>query len=277
MANSSNIDALEALLAEGERQAKASDAAKRAARQREEPQLVEAGSSQDLRRHGRGGRGYGSGDNRYSAEREENDKRRSIRSGSLAEEDDVKEGSDKGSANGSVRSRRRSRSPDSDRRPYRSSPRDRDSFRERDRPDRGGDYYSGGGRPSLDDRYRPGRNDDYSRPRERERSPRRGDRERYPRSDRGPRERRPSPQPRKVKTPEPTDDERDRRTVFVQQLAARLRTRDLKNFFEQVGPVVDAQIVKDRVSGRSKGQVLSYLDSKTQLTSPQRWIRRVQG
>lgn len=56
-----------------------------------------------------------------------------------------------------------------------------------------------------------------------------------------------------MKTPEPTDDERDRRTVFVQQLAARLRTKDLKQFFESVGPVVDAQIVKDRVSGRSKG------------------------
>jgi RNA-binding protein 39 len=39
----------------------------------------------------------------------------------------------------------------------------------------------------------------------------------------------------------------------VQQLAARLRSRELKDFFEQVGPVVDAQIVKDRVSGRSKG------------------------
>ncbi|KAK1584192.1 hypothetical protein Q3G72_030672 [Acer saccharum] len=60
---------------------------------------------------------------------------------------------------------------------------------------------------------------------------------------------------RKTKTPEPqlTEDERDRRTVFVQQLAARLRTKELIQFFEKIGPVKEAQIVKDRVSGRSKG------------------------
>lgn len=54
-------------------------------------------------------------------------------------------------------------------------------------------------------------------------------------------------------SPKLTEDERDRRTVFVQQLAARLRTRELIAFFEKVGPVRDAQVVKDRVSGRSKG------------------------
>jgi hypothetical protein len=41
----------------------------------------------------------------------------------------------------------------------------------------------------------------------------------------------------------------------VQQLAARLRTKELMAFFEKVGPVKEAQIVKDRVSGRSKGYV----------------------
>jgi RNA-binding protein 39 len=56
-----------------------------------------------------------------------------------------------------------------------------------------------------------------------------------------------------------TEDERDRRTVFVQQLAARLRTRELKEFFEKVGPVAEAQIVKDRVSNRSKGYVFHHL------------------
>jgi len=39
----------------------------------------------------------------------------------------------------------------------------------------------------------------------------------------------------------------------VQQLAARLRTKELIKFFEQAGPVREAQIVKDRISGRSKG------------------------
>jgi RNA-binding protein 23/39 len=50
-----------------------------------------------------------------------------------------------------------------------------------------------------------------------------------------------------------TEEERDQRTVFVQQLAARLRTKDLIKFFEKAGPVREAQIVKDRASGRSKG------------------------
>jgi RNA-binding protein 39 len=43
----------------------------------------------------------------------------------------------------------------------------------------------------------------------------------------------------------------------VQQLAARLRTKDLMQFFEKAGPVKEAQIVKDRVSGRSKGYAFS--------------------
>jgi RNA-binding protein 39 len=35
-----------------------------------------------------------------------------------------------------------------------------------------------------------------------------------------------------------------------------LRTKELIGFFEKVGPVKEAQIVKDRVSGRSKGSVV---------------------
>lgn len=44
----------------------------------------------------------------------------------------------------------------------------------------------------------------------------------------------------------------------MQQLAQRLRTKELITFFEKVGPVKDAQIVKDRVSGRSKGYVTAH-------------------
>ncbi|OLL26571.1 RNA-binding protein rsd1 [Neolecta irregularis DAH-3] len=62
-------------------------------------------------------------------------------------------------------------------------------------------------------------------------------------------------EPSRPPSPPPTEDERDRRTVFVQQLAARLRTKELIAFFDKAGPVRDAQIVKDRVSGRSKGYV----------------------
>lgn len=50
--------------------------------------------------------------------------------------------------------------------------------------------------------------------------------------------------------------------MFVQQLAARLRSRELKAFFEKVGPVTEAQIVKDRISGRSKG--VGYVEFKNE-------------
>jgi RNA-binding protein 23/39 len=139
--------------------------------------------------------------------------------------------SDRGSANGSHRSRHRSRSRDTDkRRSHRDD--ERDHHRRRSRSPRDDRYY----RPSShreDDRRDRDRND-----RKRSRSPRKDVKA-------------------KSKTPEPqlTEDERDRRTVFVQQLAARLRTKELISFFEKVGPVKEAQIVKDRVSGRSKGSV----------------------
>lgn len=145
------------------------------------------------------------------------------------------------SEHGSAKSRRRSRSRDDDRR---HSRRHRDSPEENGRRD--GDYYRGGGRQR--DRSRsPNR---YYRPR--------GDRRDRddvdaPRDDRRTRQRTRSP--KREGTPPLTEDERDRRTVFVQQLAARLRTKELIAFFEKVGPVKEAQIVKDRVSGRSKGYV----------------------
>jgi len=48
----------------------------------------------------------------------------------------------------------------------------------------------------------------------------------------------------------------------VQQLAARLRTQQLVDFFSQVGPVKEAQIVKDRVSNRSKG--VGYVEFRSE-------------
>lgn len=161
--------------------------------------------------------------------------------------------SERGSAPDSHRSKKRSGSKDSDRRHsrrHRDSADPDDAFR-----GSGGDYYRGSGRARtrsrspLDDRYyRPGgkvRRDDDERVRDRS-----------PRRDRNNGRKR-TPSPKRVKsksaTPQPTEDERDRRTVFVQQLAARLRTKELITFFEKVGPVKEAQIVKDRVSGRSKG------------------------
>jgi RNA-binding protein 39 len=166
--------------------------------------------------------------------------------------------SEHGSAHGSHKSRRRSRSRDDDRRisrRYRDSP-DDDSRRD-------GDYYRGGGRVRSRSRspnryYRPrDRRDRDDRDDRNDRNDREGSK---PRDTRRPRDeerhRNHSPKGSKASrdgTPPLTEDERDRRTVFVQQLAARLRTKELIAFFEKVGPVKEAQIVKDRVSGRSKG------------------------
>lgn len=167
--------------------------------------------------------------------------------------------SDRGSANGSHRSKRRSRSRDSDRH---HSRRDRDDYYR-------GDSYRGGGRgrtrtrsPEDDRYYRPGGGrgrDDRDSDRRRDR---RGDREKDRRRSGSPKKN------AKSKTPEPqlTEDERDRRTVFVQQLAARLRTKELIAFFEKVGPVKEAQIVKDRVSGRSKG--VGYVEFRQEESVP---------
>ncbi|KAG7118928.1 RNA-binding protein rsd1 like [Verticillium longisporum] len=54
---------------------------------------------------------------------------------------------------------------------------------------------------------------------------------------------------------------------IIVQLAARLRTRELKEFFEKVGPVNEAQIVKDRISQRSKG--VGYVEFKSEDTVTQ--------
>ncbi|KAI0970857.1 hypothetical protein F4678DRAFT_472851 [Xylaria arbuscula] len=146
---------------------------------------------------------------------------------------------------GSHKSRRRSRSRDDDRR--------------HSRRHRGGDG----------DYYRSARG---GRDRSRSRSPRRHYRPRddhRDREDRGAHYRaRDDDRPRNGRTPKRdatpvlTEDERDRRTVFVQQLAARLRTKELKEFFEKIGPVNEAQIVKDRISGRSKG--VGYVEFKNE-------------
>lgn len=55
-----------------------------------------------------------------------------------------------------------------------------------------------------------------------------------------------------------TPEERDARTVFCMQLAARIRTRDLEDFFSAVGKVRDVRIISDRNSRRSKG--IAYVE-----------------
>ncbi|KAI0161267.1 hypothetical protein GGR57DRAFT_454150 [Xylariaceae sp. FL1272] len=144
---------------------------------------------------------------------------------------------------GSHKSRRRSRSRDDDRR--------------HSRRHRGGDgdYYRNG-RGGRDRSRSPRSPRRHYRPRDDHRDDRGGYRHRDEDRHRGGRT------PKRDATPQLTEDERDRRTVFVQQLAARLRTKELKEFFEKVGPVNEAQIVKDRISGRSKG--VGYVEFKNE-------------
>ncbi|KAM3939094.1 putative RNA-binding protein 23 isoform 2-T2 [Leptodactylus fuscus] len=147
-------------------------------------------------------------------------------------------------------SRRRSRSYSRDR--HRSRSRDRHrrrSSRERHRS-RERRYRS----RSRGRRYNS-RSRDRSRRREHSRhySPGR----RYTRSrSRSPRHKEKSPlrQPESNLTPE----ERDARTVFCMQLAARIRPRDLEDFFSAVGKVRDVRIISDRNSRRSKG--IAYVE-----------------
>ncbi|KAF5879419.1 putative rna splicing factor protein [Botrytis fragariae] len=155
------------------------------------------------------------------------------------------------SEHGSAKGRRRSRSRDDNRRQPR---RRRDTPEENGRRD--GDYYRGG-RGGGRQRSRTRSPDRYYRPR--------GDRRDRDDADKPREERRPR-SPKREGTPPLTEDERDRRTVFVQQLAARLRTKELIAFFEKVGPVKEAQIVKDRVSGRSKG--VGYVEFKNEESVP---------
>ncbi|KAE8377849.1 hypothetical protein BDV26DRAFT_203770 [Aspergillus bertholletiae] len=181
-------------------------------------------------------------------DRRRRDRSRDRRRDADGDEDMKSPKSEHGSANGSHRSRKRSRSRESDRRRSRRE-RYGDDYRS------GGDYYRGGGRART--RSRSPHDDRYYRPSGRSRRDER-DEDRRPRRERENRRRSAS----RERTPELNEDERDRRTIFVQQLAARLRSKELIAFFEKVGPVKEAQIVKDRVSGRSKG--VGYVEFKNE-------------
>lgn len=200
---------------------------------------------------------------RHSADKTPRDssrdrKRRDVRSHSPRSESEKTPRSEAGSH----RSRRRSRS--------------REHSGRHSRRHRGvdGDYYRGGrnrSRSRSPNRYYRPR--DSRRDRDDDRTNRRGGRDDDRRGSGH------APRSRDATPPQLTEDERDRRTVFVQQLAARLRTKELKEFFEKAGPVAEAQIVKDRVSNRSKGYVsypfsltLRYAHADLQNPNDQSWL-----
>ncbi|TFK77131.1 splicing factor, CC1-like protein [Pluteus cervinus] len=152
---------------------------------------------------------------------------------------------------GSPRHERRDRSADrrNGDKPPRSSvgPRNEPDDGPPPRRDRDRDY---GGRRSR----RPHMDDDEPENRKRTMSP--------------PPLKRPSPiydaPPEDYNPDEPKEDDSEARSVFVSQLAARLTARDLGYFFEDKlgeGAVMDARIVTDRLSRRSKG--IGYVEFRT--------------
>ncbi|RUS20336.1 hypothetical protein BC937DRAFT_95466 [Endogone sp. FLAS-F59071] len=152
---------------------------------------------------------------------------------------------------------------DDDRSSSRSSNRHRHRSHSRSRRSHSRDRHSSKSHRDRRSRSRGHRRSSRSKDTEiRRPTPPRGDRRRKSRSPTGRRSRsRSKLSDRRVRSPSPAlpEEERDKRTVFVTQLAARLRSRELSEFFSQAGRVRDARIISDRNSRRSKGCVSDYL------------------
>ncbi|XP_071958443.1 RNA-binding protein 39-like [Antedon mediterranea] len=183
-------------------------------------------------------------------------------------------------------SKSRSRSRDRDRR-HRSKSKDRERRKERDRHGRSGSRDRSrrdGDRNRERERdrsrgwERDGERNRGGRDKERDRGSRGRDRERdnYRGGERRERKEKRSrskervkevvvPEPR-PKSPELTPEQRDARTVFCMQLSARIRPRDLEEFFSAVGEVRDVRIISDRNSRRSKG--VAYVEFKDEKCIP---------
>ncbi|GAA6022993.1 hypothetical protein JCM11491_000349 [Sporobolomyces phaffii] len=129
--------------------------------------------------------------------------------------------------------------------PKRSRRDDRDRSRSRDRGDNRRPYYDNAPPPRRDDRRSRRGEDEYDDRRSRHR--------RSPSYDEY--NRRGSPR-RGARSPSPglSEEQREMRSVFVNQIAARVTDRELGIFFEaNAGKVRDARVIVDRISRRSKG------------------------
>ncbi|XP_057702065.1 RNA-binding protein 39-like isoform X2 [Corythoichthys intestinalis] len=151
------------------------------------------------------------------------------------------------------RSRERKRSKSRERKRSRSRERKRSREKRRSRS-----------RERRRSRERGGRYRDYHKTRKRSRSRSPVRREKSPvRREKSPVRRDKSPirrekSPNKPPVDNLTPEERDARTVFCMQLAARIRPRDLEDFFSAVGKVRDVRMISDRNSRRSKG--IAYIE-----------------
>ncbi|XP_039101104.1 probable RNA-binding protein 23 isoform X2 [Hyaena hyaena] len=161
------------------------------------------------------------------------------------------------SASGEASKKKRSRSPSKSRDRKRSRSRDRDRHRRRSTRSRSRERQrrhrsrSWDRRHSSESRGRDRRHED----RVRYRSPPLATGRRYAHS-KSPHFREKSPVREPIDNLSP--EERDARTVFCMQLAARIRPRDLEDFFSAVGKVRDVRIISDRNSRRSKG--IAYVE-----------------
>nr|XP_046241148.1 RNA-binding protein 39-like isoform X1 [Scatophagus argus] len=147
------------------------------------------------------------------------------------------------------RSKRKKRSRSRDRKRSRSRDRKRSRSRERKRS-RSRDKRRSRSRERRSSRERSGRYRDHHKHRRRSKS-------RSPiKKEKSPVRREKSP----IRLPidNLTPEERDARTVFCMQLAARIRPRDLEEFFSAVGKVRDVRMISDRNSRRSKG--IAYIE-----------------
>ncbi|XP_029808459.1 probable RNA-binding protein 23 isoform X2 [Suricata suricatta] len=161
------------------------------------------------------------------------------------------------SASGEASKKKRSQSPSKSRDRTRSRSGDRDRHRWRSTRSRSREWQrrhrsrSRDQRHSSESRSRDWRHED----RVRYRSPPLATGRRYAHS-KSPHFREKSPVREPIDNLSP--EERDARTVFCMQLAARIRPRDLEDFFSAVGKVRDVRIISDRNSRRSKG--IAYVE-----------------
>ncbi|XP_052286317.1 RNA-binding protein 39-like isoform X2 [Dreissena polymorpha] len=174
-------------------------------------------------------------------------------------------------------SRRRSRSRDKDRKKDKEKRRSKDRDRERKRSkDRDGK------RSSKSDKKRSrSRDKDKEKKRSRSRDRKDRDRKRSRSRDRKRKSRSPrrggrrsiSKSPVREPPAELTPEERDARTVFCMQLSARIRPRDLEEFFSSVGEIKDCflqikdvRLITDNKTRRSKG--IAYIEFKDTESVP---------
>lgn len=197
------------------------------------------------------GESKSSSSNGHNEERSKKKRRSGSRSPSPGQQRSRSGGHKKSREQRRSHSRERKRSRSRERKRSRSRSKDRGGrFRGRKNPFMGPKLNGGPGMKTGPQHFTK-----HSRRRSRSRSPFKKDKSPF-KKDKSPFKKNKSPvrQPIDNLTPE----ERDARTVFCMQLAARIRPRDLEDFFSAVGKVRDVRMISDRNSRRSKG--IAYIE-----------------